>query len=78
MTRLYVNVGRRHEVRAEDLTSFFQIAGEVAAEDIGRISQRDRHSYVNVREALAEDVILRLTGKALAGRNVRVEIANPS
>lgn len=75
MARLYVNVGRRHDVRAEDLTSFFQIAGELSADDIGSVDQRDRHSYVAVRDELADAATERLSGKALHGRTVRVERA---
>ncbi|PID38189.1 MAG: hypothetical protein CSB49_06890 [Proteobacteria bacterium] len=77
MARLYLNVGRRHNIHAEDIASFFQISGELSAEQIGNVTQRDRHSYINIAEDAADSAIERLAGKEISGRSVRIEHAKP-
>lgn len=77
MARLYLNVGRRHNIHAEDIASFFQISGELSAEQIGNVTQRDRHSYINIAEDVADAAIERLADQEISGRSVRIEHAKP-
>jgi len=77
MARLYVSVGRRHRIPPEDLTSLFQIEADLAPDQIGQVVQRDRHSYIFVKEEEAEQAIARLSGKTFHDRPLRVERAKP-
>lgn len=71
---LYVNVGRRDGARTSDLETALTDAG-IDGEHRGRISIRQRHSFVEVRPERHEEAISRLTGSSLCGREVQVEVA---
>ena len=72
---LFVTVGRRDGIRAQDL---LRVLVEVAGLDkhtIRRIRVRDRHAFISVRKADAATAIAKLHGTALAGRTLTVEVA---
>ena len=73
--RLYVNLGRRHNLRSEDLTSFLQIEGDLSAEQIGAVQQRDRHTFVDVASEQADGLVEKLSGASIGGRKIKIERA---
>jgi ATP-dependent RNA helicase DeaD len=77
MVRLYVNVGRRHKISGKDIAQFIRSAGELSEEQVGRINQRDRHTYVEVDANVADALLQAVDGKELDGRPLRVEHARP-
>ena len=72
---LFVTVGRRDGVRAQDLLrALVEVAG-IDKHTIRRIRVRDRHAFIAVRKADAANAIARLHGTNLAGRTLTVELA---
>lgn len=69
-TRLYVNAGERDEVGPGDLVG--AITGETSAVggQIGRIDIRHSYSLVDVDPEVADEVMERLTGVTIKGREV--------
>lgn len=69
-TRLYVNAGERDEVGPGDLVG--AITGETSAVggQIGRIDVRHSYSLVDVDPEVADEVMERLTGVTIKGREV--------
>ena len=75
MTRLYISIGRRHGVRTSELIDYLKAEGGVGSEQLGNVTLRDRHTFVNVDSAIVDDVIARISGKELKDRSLRVEPA---
>jgi len=74
--RLYVNIGKREEITADDVRDLLaQGLSEDAAERIGAVALRNTHSYVRVPEDLADIVISGAEGKSYKDRDVVVERA---
>ncbi|MEM7609777.1 MAG: DEAD/DEAH box helicase, partial [Myxococcota bacterium] len=74
-TRLYVNLGRRDNIRVGDLNEMFQEDGGLTREEVGRIRLRDKHSFVSVPEDKVEAVIEALRDIEVDGREVKIEVA---
>lgn len=74
-TTLYVNVGKRDEVRAGQLGRFFRDQTGLKREEIGRIRVRESHSLVDVPVDRAEEIIAALSGQVLQERELSVEHA---
>jgi ATP-dependent RNA helicase DeaD len=77
-TELFIGVGRRDGVRAQDIArTLCEVAG-LANEHIQRIRVRDRHTFVTVRKDDADRAIASLHRTTIAGRpDVTVEVARP-
>lgn len=75
MSRLYINVGRRHNIDPEALTSFFQIKGDLKANTIGPVSQHDRHSFIYLKEECVDSTINKLNNEELLGHQLTIERA---
>ncbi|MEN9581266.1 MAG: hypothetical protein RJA70_4275 [Pseudomonadota bacterium] len=73
---LYINVGRRDGAETEDFLEALTQAG-VAQEATGKITVRQRHSFVQIRPEQQEDTIAKLSGRNLRGREMTVEVARP-
>jgi hypothetical protein len=72
---LWVNVGDRDGLSAEELrTSLADLAG-LDPEDVLDVDLRLRHSYVVVLDDYARDVVDALDGERLDGKKLRVELA---
>ncbi|HEX2208221.1 MAG TPA: DbpA RNA binding domain-containing protein, partial [Longimicrobium sp.] len=76
-TRLFVSLGERDNVRANDLVG--AIAGEanIPGTAIGKIDIRDTFSIVEVPADAAERVIASLNGTTIRNRSVRVDYDRP-
>jgi ATP-dependent RNA helicase DeaD len=74
-TTLYVNVGRKDELKASELGRLFRDRTGLKRKEIGRIRVRDKHSLVDVPEDRAEEVIEAMAGALLRERELEVELA---
>jgi ATP-dependent RNA helicase DeaD len=73
-SRIFIGVGQRDEVRAADLVG--AITGEtgVAGAQIGKIDIRNNFSLVEIDSQAVDDVIRRLRGTSVRGRQVAVHL----
>jgi ATP-dependent RNA helicase DeaD len=74
-TTLYVNVGRRDELKASELGRMLRDRTGLKRKEIGRIRVRDKHSLVDVPEHRAHDVIESMAGAVLGDRELELELA---
>ncbi len=72
---LYVNLGRRDELKASELGRLLRDRTGLKRKEIGRIRVRDEHSLVDVPEDRAQDVIESMAGATLRDRELEVELA---
>lgn len=73
--RLYLNLGRKDRVRADDVASLLQDAGHaVPSSDI---EVMNTHSYINVPSGQSEALVLALNGREHNGRALVCEPAKP-
>jgi ATP-dependent RNA helicase DeaD len=72
--QLFVNVGKRDGLRADDVQRLFGAKGVLEGET-GRIRIRDRNTFVSVRKEAVDRAIDALTGEAIGGRVVMAEVA---
>ncbi|EPR37214.1 DEAD/DEAH box helicase domain protein [Desulfovibrio sp. X2] len=75
MVRLFMSVGRSHTVAVKDVVG--AIAGETGLPGrlIGKIEIYDKHSYVEVPEEYAADVVRIMNGNQIRGNRVSMEPA---
>lgn len=69
-TRLFVNAGTRDEVGPGDLVGAITGETSLTGDQIGRIDVRESYSLVDVASESAEEVMHRLTGAVIRGREV--------
>jgi ATP-dependent RNA helicase DeaD len=74
-TTLYINVGRRDELKASELGRLLRDRTGLKRKEIGRIRVRDKHSFVDVPEDRAQDVIESMAGAVLHDRELELELA---
>lgn len=75
MTTLYLNVGKRDGLEAQDLTALLSTSCELGSEDIGRVRVKDRHTFVGVPTERVDFVISSLAGQTIKNRELHVERA---
>ena len=73
--RLYLNIGKREEVSADDVRALLGEWLGDDAEQIGAIALRNTHCYVRVPEELVDAVIASAEGKTYKERDVVIERA---
>jgi ATP-dependent RNA helicase DeaD len=73
MTRLFISIGNRDNVRPGDLVGAITGEAGVSGDDVGRIELRDTFSTVEVATGVAEKVIRALNGTTMRGRSLRVD-----
>ena len=73
--RLFINLGKKHGVSADDLRKMLAgpIGGDTAR--IGSVSLRDSHAHVRVPEELVDAIIGAVHGTTHAEHSVTVERA---
>ena len=74
-TTLYVNVGRKDELKASELGRLLRDRTGLKRKEIGRIRVRDSHSLVDVPEDRVKDVLDSMAGAVLRDREVELELA---
>lgn len=76
MVRLFINIGRKNNVRARDIVG--AIAGEtgLSGKLIGTIDVYDKYTFVEVPKDYAKDVLKIMNHSQIKGKSVNVEPAN--
>jgi len=76
MIRLFVNAGKKHNIRIKDVVG--AIAGEtgVAGKSLGSIDIYDDYTFVDVPANTVKDIIFGMKDKKIKGKKVHIEIAN--
>ncbi|MEM7434713.1 MAG: DEAD/DEAH box helicase [Myxococcota bacterium] len=74
-TTLYVNVGKKDDLKASELGRLLRERTGLNRRDIGRIRVRDKHSLVDVPEERAQEVIESMVGAVLGERELTLELA---
>jgi hypothetical protein len=72
MTRLFMTVGTRDDVKVGDIMGVIAGEGGIAGDHVGKIDLRESHALVEVAEADAAGVITRINGSMIKGRRVVV------
>lgn len=72
---LYINLGRKDELKASELGRFLREKTGLKRKEIGRIRVRDKHSLVDVPEDRAQEVISEVSGSMLHDREISIELA---
>jgi len=72
---LYVNVGRRDELKASELGRLLRDRTGLKRKEIGRIRIREKHSLVDVPEDRLEEIIESMAGAMLRDREIELERA---
>ena len=72
MTRLFVSVGSRDNVKPGDLVGAIANQAGVTSASIGKVDVRESHSVVEVSADIAELVIEKVTGTEIRGRRAIV------
>jgi hypothetical protein len=74
-SRLYLNLGRKDRIRTDDVISLLVEAGTPVAREA--VEVMSTHSYINVDEARAQELVAALNGREYNGRNLVCEVAKP-
>jgi len=77
MTRLFIGMGRRDNLRPADLVGAISNEAGISGRSLGVIDILDRTAFVEVPTADAQKVITALRQATLRGRQVKVEAAQP-
>jgi ATP-dependent RNA helicase DeaD len=73
--RLYLNIGKREGLRAEEVNRLVAESSPDVAAALGRVTVRDTHSYVSIKEEMADAAIAALKGKRIGERELVAERA---
>ncbi len=74
-TRLFMNIGRREELRPSDLVRFISDSAGIDVKYIGHISIKENFSFIEVSEVVVEKVLSALDRKSYKGRRLAVQRA---
>ncbi len=77
MQRLFLNLGERDGVRAQEVISAITAEAGVPGSQVGRVEVRDTHAIVEVAAAVAELVVGKLSGAVVRGRKVQARLDQP-
>jgi hypothetical protein len=77
MTRLFISIGRRARVTKESLQKLVRETTGIGEEDIGRVDLLHNFAFVEVRKAVASQVIETMHESMFKGREIQVERAKP-
>ena len=77
MTALFVNLGERDGVRAQELVTAVTSAAGVPGSQVGKVEVRDTNSIIEVAAPMAELVAGKLTGSVVRGRRVQARVDQP-
>jgi ATP-dependent RNA helicase DeaD len=77
MTALFVNLGERDGVRAQELVAAVTSSSGIPGSQVGKVEVRDTHSIIEVAAAVAELVAGKLTGSVVRGRRAQARVDQP-
>ena len=74
MVTLFINAGRKEKLRPGDLLGALTAGGEIAGEQIGKITLFDKVAYVAVEQKIAKQALALLADGKIKGRKFRVRL----
>ncbi len=74
MVTIFVNAGRKEKLRPGDLLGALTASGEIAGEQIGKITLFDKVAYVAVEQKMAKQALTMLADGKIKGRNYRARL----
>ena len=74
--KLFVNLGKRDDIRAKDIIGSITANALVSGSDIGKINVLDKFTFIEVPKSLIKDVLNGMDGKKIKGKEFNIEIAN--
>ena len=77
MQRLFVNLGEKDGVRAQEIITAITTEAGIPGSQVGRVEVRDTHAIVEVAAAVAELVVGKITGAVVRGRKVQARLDAP-
>jgi len=75
--RLFFSIGKNRRLFPREIITLIMSKTSAAREDIGVIRILDNYSFVQVRDAKADEIIKTLTGIRFRGRTLSVDYAKP-
>ena len=75
--KLFISIGKNRRLFPREVISLIMSKTTAAREDIGVIRILDNYSFVQVRNAKADEIIESLNGMKFRGRNLTVNYAKP-
>jgi ATP-dependent RNA helicase DeaD len=75
MVNLFVNLGRRENIKVVDLLRLFEERANLGKAQLGRIRIRDRHTFVAVPKERADEAIAAIAGARFGDKEVVAEVA---
>ena len=77
MQKLFINLGERDGVRAQEVISAITNEAGVPGSQVGRVEVRDTHAIVEVAAAVAELIVGKISGAVVRGRKVMARLDQP-
>ena len=77
MQRLFVNLGEKDGIRAQEIISAITTEAGIPGSQVGRVEVRDTHAIVEVASAVAELVVSKIGGAVVRGRKVQARLDAP-
>ena len=75
MVRLFLNVGRTHYIRPQDVVGAIANEAQIPGRSIGAIDILDAHTFVDIPQEFVDRVLRALQTATIKGRPVRAEIS---
>lgn len=75
-TKLFFNIGKKDKVGAGDIVGSVTANAGISGDNIGKVNVLDKFSFVEVPSDFAQNIILKMSGKQIKGKDVNIEIAN--
>lgn len=76
IVKLFLNLGKKDNIKAKDIVGSFAANTAVSSEDIGKINVLDKFSFVEIPEKYAREILSAMKDKKIKGKEVNIEIAN--
>ena len=77
MQRLFVNLGEKDGVRAQEIVNAVTTEAGIPGSQVGKVEVRDTHSLVEVAASVAALVAEKLSGSVVRGRRVQARVDMP-
>ena len=74
--KLFLNVGRKDNIKVKDIVGSISANTAVAGSDIGKINILDKFTFMEIKGAFVNEILSSMKGKKIKGRDVNIEIAN--
>ena len=74
--KLFLNVGKKDNIKVKDIIGSISANTAVSGSDIGKINILDNFTFMEIKGAFAHEILTSMKGKKIKGRDVNIEIAN--